>query len=198
MRSREELRNKYRGWSTEDLQRIVAESQDYRPEAVEVVRDILANRDPAELETSSEVAMAEQARDPVRIVVFFNIGPPFAGFRAAGRPGMLGLDNAAAFEALEHAIQKAFVLLRAHPPSAWQELAAGDSFRATIPRFENREGVIDVTGDATHDEAGDVVLRAFIPFSLWPLGGWAVYEAWHLGTDGVWTPLSHEELATLW
>jgi len=59
-RSLDELRNQHRDWSTEDLLRIVVESQDYRPEAVQVVREILVTRDPAELETFTEVVMAEQ------------------------------------------------------------------------------------------------------------------------------------------
>jgi len=135
---------------------------------------------------------------PHRAVVLFNLGPPFGGFRAAVRPGFIGLDNVAAFEALERAIGNAYTLMSAHPPDAWGQLSAADSFRAAVPRLEDREGVVDVTGDATNEAAGDVVLRAFLPFPLWPFGGWAVYEGWHRGVDGVWTPFTQEELAELW
>ena len=140
----------------------------------------------------------------LRVVVLFNLGPPFGGFRAAARvpgsrlPGLLGLDNAAAFEALEQAIQQAFVFLQAHPPDSWRKLASADSFRASVPRLDDREGAIDVTGDATNDAAGEVMLRAFLSFPKWPLGGWAVYEAWHRDLDGVWTPFDEDELAGIW
>lgn len=133
----------------------------------------------------------------MRIVVLFNVGPPFGGFRIAA-PGLFGLDDPAVYETLEKATHEAFELLRAHPPSAWSQLAAGESFRAAVPLFEGREGAIDVTGDATDDAAGAVVLRAFLPFAAWPLGGWAFYQAWNRGADGDWTPLSQDALAALW
>ncbi len=133
-----------------------------------------------------------------RVVVIFNLGPPFGGFRLAARAGLLGADNPAVFEALEQAIETAYTLLRAHPPSTWQQLAADDFFTAAIPRYEDREGVIDVTGDGVLRTPGDVLLRAFLPFRFWPLGGWAAYGAWHRESDDGWTSFNEEELRNVW
>ena len=133
-----------------------------------------------------------------RAVILFNIGPPFGGFRVAVRPGAFGLNNPAAFAALDAAIQEALSSLSAHPPSSWPGLHASGALAPTPPRFDGREGAIDVTGDATDDAAGDIVMRAFLPFPRWPLGGWAAYEAWHRDSSGMWTPFSEEELAIVW
>jgi hypothetical protein len=54
------LRNQYRTWSTEDLVRIVARREDYRPEAVQVVREVLADRDPAEIATATAAVQRER------------------------------------------------------------------------------------------------------------------------------------------
>jgi hypothetical protein len=48
-RELEELRIRYQGLSIHDLLRVVAASQDYRPAAVQVAREILAARDEAEV-----------------------------------------------------------------------------------------------------------------------------------------------------
>jgi hypothetical protein len=133
-----------------------------------------------------------------RIIILFNLGPPFGGFRIAARAGLLGFDNPAAFLALERAIDTAYTLLRAQPPDTWQQLAADDSFAAAIPSHDGRAGVIDLTGDGVTSTPGVVLVRAFLPFRFWPLGGWAVYGAWHRGTDGTWTPFSEEEMAGVW
>ena len=133
-----------------------------------------------------------------RAVVLFNLGPPFGGFRTAVHPGVFGLNNPAAFAALDEAIQEAFSLLSAHPPDSWPDLHASGALAMTPPRFEGREGVIDVAGDAIDDAAGEIVMRAFLPFSKWRLGGWAVYEAWHRDPDGTWDPFSDHELASVW
>lgn len=134
---------------------------------------------------------------PLRAVVLLNIGPAFGGFRLAARPGVIGLDDPAAFAALESAIEAAYTLLSAHPPSRWPALA-GPGFASATPRLGEREGAIDCTVTATDDTAGEVWLRAWLPFAPWPLGGWAVYEGRHRAADGTWTPFSPEELAALW
>jgi len=54
------LRNQYRDWATADLVRIVADSESYRPDAVSVVREILAARDPTEVAALTDEADAEQ------------------------------------------------------------------------------------------------------------------------------------------
>jgi len=56
----EQLRRQYRDWPTEDLLRLVAERESYRPEAVHVVREILAARDPAEVAVHTDVVATEQ------------------------------------------------------------------------------------------------------------------------------------------
>jgi hypothetical protein len=132
---------------------------------------------------------------PVRVVVYLSFGA--SGFRMAGRPGTLGMDYPRAFEVLEHSIEIAFTLLRAHPPSEWIALSQS-ALDFAVPRLGEREGYIDCMGDAVIEGAGDVVLRACFPFRVWPLGGWVVYEGRHLGADGSWTPFTEEEQAALW
>ena len=44
-----DLKAQYARWSSEDLLRVVNAPQDYRPAAVDAAREILAQRDPAEL-----------------------------------------------------------------------------------------------------------------------------------------------------
>ncbi len=135
---------------------------------------------------------------PLRTVVLFNVGPPFGGFRLAVAPGVFGLNSPAAFEALERALGRAVHELRAHPPDTWVRLCEQGLGAESVPRLGDREGVVDLTGNAANDTAGDVALRAFLPFAAWPLGGWAVYDAWHRSADGVWTPFGHDELTRLW
>ena len=76
--------------------------------------------------------------------------------------------------------------------------ASREKFRAALPRVDGREGFIDATGDATDDTEGDVLLRTFLPFAHWPMGGWAVYAGWRRRADGVCKPLRHDRLMTLW
>jgi hypothetical protein len=40
-----------------------------------------------------------------------------------------------------------------------------------VPRLGDQAGVIDVTGDATSDTPGDVVVRGLLPFQAWAVGG---------------------------
>jgi hypothetical protein len=133
-----------------------------------------------------------------RAVVIFNIGPPFGGFRMAVRPGMFRLDHPAVFTVLEEAVQTAFSTLSRHSPDTWPQLHAAGELTAIPPRFDGREGMIDVTGNPADTSGGELVLRAFLPFSGWPLGGWAVYAAWHRQPDGTWSPFSEKELASVW
>ncbi len=56
-RELEELRIQYQGWS--DLLRVVAASQDYRPAAVQVAREVLATRDQVEVGALTQSVRAE-------------------------------------------------------------------------------------------------------------------------------------------
>jgi len=136
---------------------------------------------------------------PVRAVIFLSLGPPFGGFRIAGRPGLFGLDNPRAFQTLERSIEGTYTLLSAHRPADWMGIAQTETgFEAAAPRLGERTGFVDCTGDAMTDETGKVILRACFPFRWWPLGGWVVYEGRHRALDGTWTPFTADELAKLW
>lgn len=135
---------------------------------------------------------------PQRVVLIFNIGPPFGNFRIAMRPGVFGVDHPAAFDALEEAIEEAFSILSFHSPDAWPELHAAGDVTLPPPRFDGREGVLNIAGNPSDASGGWVVMRAMLPFSGWPPGGWAVYEAWHYEPDGTWNAFSEEELETVW
>lgn len=56
----EEFRDRYRNWPTEDLVRVVAESEGYRPEAVSAAQEILATRDSTEVAAAADLVAAEQ------------------------------------------------------------------------------------------------------------------------------------------
>lgn len=134
---------------------------------------------------------------PVRGVVLFNLDAPFGGFRAAGPPGLFGLDDPKAFAVLERAIESAFTLFSAHQPADWPVIAP-TGFAAAVPCLEDREGFIDYCGSAVTEGHGEVILRACLPFRAWPLGGWVVFEGRHRALDGSWRPFTPEELAELW
>lgn len=134
---------------------------------------------------------------PLRSVILFNLGPPFGGFRLAVNPRLLGMEDHAAFPALEEAIATAFTLLAAHQPSSWPSVAQ-EAFAAATPCLGGREGVIDCTSNASDQETGEVVLRAFLSFPGWPLGGWAVFDAQHRTAEGIWIPFTSDELQIWW
>jgi hypothetical protein len=134
---------------------------------------------------------------PIRVVVLFNFGPLFGGFRFATRPGMFGLDDPLAFAVLERSVESAFTLLSAHDPADWAEVTP-TGFDVAIPRLEGREGYIDGLGDGCISGVGEIILRACLPFQGWPLGGWVVYEGRHRAPDGTWTSFTAEELAEVW
>ena len=50
----EDLRREYSVWSTEDLLRVLQTAQDYRPEAVQVAREVLGSRDPSMVSALTE------------------------------------------------------------------------------------------------------------------------------------------------
>ena len=131
---------------------------------------------------------------PIRTVVLFVLGDAFGGFRMAVQPGVLGLNNLGAFQALESMIHDVQNHLSFHPPSAWPKIAAS----VARPQLDGREIIIDLTGDAGDDRDGDVVMRACLPFQVWPLGGWVVYEGWHRTKDGSWTEFAEKKLAEVW
>lgn len=98
----QELRSQYANWSTEDLLRVLAASQDYRPGAVTVAREVLATRDPAEVTGLTEpvraqlederAAQARAADDPLspglKVMCFLLCGIPgiaFAAYQEAQR-----------------------------------------------------------------------------------------------------------------
>jgi len=55
----EQLRKQYQVLSTWDLLRVLGASQDYRPEAVQAAREVLATRDKAELEALTPTVRGE-------------------------------------------------------------------------------------------------------------------------------------------
>ena len=55
----EDLRKRYLAWSTPDLLRVVTAAQDYRPEAVQIAREILATRDQTEVGALTETVQTE-------------------------------------------------------------------------------------------------------------------------------------------
>ena len=135
---------------------------------------------------------------PLRTVVLFTIGEPLGGFRMAFAPGIFGLNNVQAFTALERTLQALKSVLSVHPPDTWQRISEGDALElAEVMDFGEREGFIDFTTDVTKSKC-EVVLRAFLPFRIWPFGGWAVYAGWHRNGEEAWVPFSQDELATLW
>ncbi len=87
-RDLEELRDQYRDWPTEDLLQVVAESDSYRPEAVRVVREILATRDPAEVAALTEVVAAEQHHKEVVASEPLSWGLKVACLVFCGLPGI--------------------------------------------------------------------------------------------------------------
>jgi hypothetical protein len=131
---------------------------------------------------------------PIRTVVLFNLGDAFGGFRMAVRPGLFGLNDPDAFLALESTIHDVQQSLSFHPPSRWPAIAAS----VARPQINGREASVDLIGDAADDRDGDVVMRAYLPFHLWPLGGWVVYEAWRRTSDGSWASFGEEKLAEMW
>lgn len=145
---------------------------------------------------------AEQAeslhRMPQRTLVLFNIGPPFGGFRLAVNPHLFGASGSTAFPALERVIQNLQSVLAAHPPDTWSRLVESEGMIGDPAElFGGRPGRVDFTCDPA-STTGDVVVRAFLRFRLWPLGGWAVYDAWHREADGRWVGFAEEELAEVW
>jgi hypothetical protein len=70
------LRNQYRTWSTEDLVRIVARRDDYRPEAVQVVGELLADRDQAEVARLT-IAVQRERQEPTRGLLGTILDPPY-------------------------------------------------------------------------------------------------------------------------
>ena len=131
----------------------------------------------------------------VRVVVYFNLGPDFGGFRLAGR---VRTDaHAAEFQELERALEAAHRLLRADDPNDWPPLTDAE-MAPTIPRYRGRRGRMDFVEAESPEGVLMVVARALLPFPWWPLGGLAVYEAWQRDTDGSWAPAPREELAQKW
>ena len=89
-RELDDLRRRYEGWSTEDLLRVIHAPGDYRPEALEIAREVLAVRNVpldgpavemvvAELERERAVAQ-ELADQPLgkglRVICFLFCGIP--------------------------------------------------------------------------------------------------------------------------
>lgn len=135
---------------------------------------------------------------PQRALVLLNVGPPFGGFRLAVNPGIFGATGSAAFPALERIVYNLQSVLAAHRPDTWSRLVESDAMLGDPAElFGGRPGRVDFTCDPDSN-TGDVVVRAFLPFRVWPLGGWAVYDAWHREADGTWVPFAEEELAILW
>jgi len=134
----------------------------------------------------------------IRTLVLFSFGAPFGGFRLAIGPRAVGGRDSATFGALERAVHNLRSVLAAHPPDRWAQLAQSEvAIGDAAKLFEGRSGFVDFQCDP-RSTTGDVVVRAWCPFRLWPLGGRAVYDAWHREADGTWVPFGEEELAALW
>jgi hypothetical protein len=58
-----DLRQRYSNWSTEDLLRVLGASQDYRPEAIQIAREILATRDQSQVAELTPAVAADVQRE---------------------------------------------------------------------------------------------------------------------------------------
>ena len=133
---------------------------------------------------------------PLRVVVV--LGPAFGGFRIAFRAGLFGLDWPAGFEILEAAVLRHLRRFASISPERRARLREEPLPPLLDPELSARAGVVD--GMIASEEAGGtlVVMRASFPFRLWPFGGWAVFEAGRIGSDGRLALVSHEELQRYW
>ena len=135
----------------------------------------------------------------LRGILLLHGGPAIGGWRVGMRAGAFGIDNEEAYRALESAMTRAVEILGPLPLGSWKSAQAELRSRAT-PRHEGRSGSVDLQflSKETSGEAGTLVLRAILPFRLWPWGGWAAYCAWHRSERGELRPVEREELNNLW
>jgi hypothetical protein len=133
---------------------------------------------------------------PLRIVSVF--GPPFGGFRVAFRAGVFGLDWPAGFEVLEQAVLRELRLFASLSPERRARLREDPLPPHPGPQIGNRTGVVDGAIASEGPSGTRIVMCASFPFSVWPFGGWAVFEAGTVTPEGQLILVSHDELQNYW
>jgi hypothetical protein len=95
----DELRRRYEGWPTEDLLQVLGASHNYRPEAVQMAREVLATRDQAEIRALIEPDEEPSEEQVVQAICAFAAERMERGSSAAEVEAMLveqGLDRESA------------------------------------------------------------------------------------------------------
>ncbi len=113
-------------------------------------------------------------------------------------PGTLGLNNAVSFAAIETVLSATLARIEQIPSDEWSRLHERLASDLSLPNFGGRPGFIDFTGSKDPDGTRHLVVRGFLPFRAWPLGGWAVYDGRHFAVGGDVTPFTQEELGEVW
>jgi len=131
----------------------------------------------------------------IRGTVWLQIGDPFDGIRV-GPPLHLKWAAKASdiFEDLEAVIEDVYKTIAPQPPTAWTRLAE----TAQPPSIDDRRVKLDLRTNVANDREGFVLIRARLPFRVWPLGGWVVVEGWNRTREGAWTALAAEDLEKAW
>jgi len=134
----------------------------------------------------------------IRGIVLFHIGDPFGrGLTVRPpRPGLYCQVDAEQFGELERVIREIRVRLAGCAPSEWANMAKG----ASVPRVRGQKVRVRLlcASDGPDSSINLVVLRALLPFRLWPVGGQVVFAGWNRSDDNVWTPLSEDQLEQYW
>jgi hypothetical protein len=138
---------------------------------------------------------------PVRVIrgiVLFQVGDPFGRCLTLRppRPGLYCQEDAEQFGELERVIRDIRDRLAGCAPSEWADMAKS----APVPRVHGRKVRVRMlcasTGPASSISL--VVIRALLPFQLWPVGGQVVFAGWNRSDENVWTSLSEDQLAEHW
>ena len=135
---------------------------------------------------------------PIRILVLFNLGPPFGGLRLAVHPAVFGVRDAEPYRNLEALVRAIFTRLEPMAAEPWSRVGEVLAADLELRALSARAGVVDFGRREDPDGTRHVVARGFVPFRLWPLGGWAVYDGRHFGSSGDVSPYTEEELGVIW
>ncbi len=131
----------------------------------------------------------------VRGTVWLQLGDAFDGPRIGPPLHMQwAAKDSGIFPELESIIEDVYKNIAPQPPDAWERLAS----TAQPPSINGRRVMLNITSSVATDLDGIILMKARLPFRLWPLGGWVVIEGWNRKQGGVWTPLAREELEKIW
>lgn len=135
----------------------------------------------------------------IRGIVLFHIGDPFLGRSLTLRPPRPGLccqEDAEEFDELERVIREIRDRLAGSAPSEWASMAKA----ASVPQVRGRRVRVRMLYAAVGSDSSTdlVVIRALLPFRLWPVGGQVVFAGWNRSDENVWTPLSEDQLEQHW